>query len=313
MEGGNLKILITGARGFVGRNLVEYLAKECARKCALFYPFHTELELLDTEKVSEFINDNNIDIIVHCAYVGGSRKTAYDINATDIVAKNFLMFCNLARNLDSRRRMIFLGSGAEYDFRYYKPRMHEGYFGKHVPDDAYGFSKYACSKYIEKSENIINLRLFGIYGKYEAYEYRFISNAILKNILGLPIVINQNVYFDYLYVNDLVKIIEYFIMHKTQYKFYNVGTGKTIDLITIANKINRISTKPSRIIIKNKGLNAEYSADNARLLKVLKGYKFTPFDQALEELYSFHRGNLANVDRVAIKKDEYLKFCRANF
>ena len=71
----------------------------------------------------------------------------------------------------------------------------------------YGFSKYLISQYIEKSDNCVCLRLFGVFGKYEDYEYKFISNAIVKNLLQMPIRIRQNVYFDWLYINDLMKIV----------------------------------------------------------------------------------------------------------
>jgi GDP-L-fucose synthase len=178
--------------------------------------------------------------------------------------------------------MIYLGSGAEYDIRHYKPRMNEDYFDTYVPVDDYGFSKYVCSKYM----------------------------TIVKNLLELPIVINQNVYFDYLYINDLVKIIEYFINYKVKNKFYNVTTGRTIDLLTIANKINQIAEKTSKIIINKRGLNTEYSGDNTKLLEELHGFNFTPFDEALEELYLWYKNNLAKIDKKIIEKDEHLKHCR---
>jgi GDP-L-fucose synthase len=304
--------LITGARGFIGKNLVEYLTKSHNDKYSLFCPYHSELELLDAEKVVEFIDNNNIDVIIHCATVGGSRKTGYDAGRTDIVSKNLRMFFNLVRALKPEKRMIFLGSGAEYDMRHYKPRMNEDYFDTYVPVDDYGFSKYVCSKYMMNSEKMVNLRLFGVFGKYEDYEYKFISNAIVKNLLELPIVINQNVYFDYLYINDLVKIIEYFINYKVKNKFYNVTTGRTIDLLTIANTINQIAEKPSKIIINKQGLNTEYSGDNTKLLEELRGFNFTPFDEALEELYLWYKNNLAKIDKKIIEKDEHLKHCRTN-
>jgi UDP-glucose 4-epimerase len=310
MKENKLKILITGARGFIGKNLTEYLQEECAGKYEVYGPRHADLELLDSEKVSEFIQSNNIEVIVHCASVGGTRRTGYDQDKTDVVYKNLAMFFNLAQNLDSKRRMVVLGSGAEYDLRNYQPRMVEDYFGAHIPADAYGFSKYACSKYIEKAENLVDLRLFAVYGKHEDYEYRFISNAIVKNLLGLPIVINQNVYFDFLYIEDLVRILEYFIGHKPKHKFYNVATGQTADLLTIAREINRISGKPSEIIVKNDGLNTEYSADNARLLREIRGLSFTPREKALERLHAWHKNNLSKVNLQAIEKDEYIRYCR---
>ena len=56
------------------------------------------------------------------------------------------MFFNLIRNSGLFGKMVYFGSGAEYDNRYYQPRMPEGYFDTHVPADSYGFSKYICAK-----------------------------------------------------------------------------------------------------------------------------------------------------------------------
>ena len=42
----------------------------------------------------------------------------------------------------------------------------------------------------------------------------------------MPIEIVQNVYFDYIYINDLVKIISYFVVHDGQYRSYNASRGR---------------------------------------------------------------------------------------
>ena len=169
-------ILITGSTGFIGKNLAEFL--EGKKEYDLLRPSHSQLELLDPEKVSEFVEGNSIDVIVHCAAVGGTRKTAYDKGKTDVVAKNLRMFFNIARCL-GKARMVHLGSGAEYGREHCKPRVKEEFFDAHVPEDAYGFSKYVCSKYIEKADNLVCLRPFGVFGRYEDYSFKFISNAIV--------------------------------------------------------------------------------------------------------------------------------------
>ena len=80
------------------------------------------------------------------------------------------------------------------------------------PINIYGYSKYEIAKNIEsRHRNIYNLRVFGIYGKYEDYKRRFISNNICRLLCGQTISINKNAYFDYLYVNDFSKIVEMFI------------------------------------------------------------------------------------------------------
>ena len=153
------------------------------------------------------------------------------------------------------------------------------------------------SKYIENNKsNIVNLRFFAVFGKYEDYTIRFISRSICNNLLGKPITINQNLYFDYIYINDVVRIIDHFIKNdSSQEVFYNIGTGNPIDLLTIAKKINEISSKKSEILIKKTGLNNEYSCNNGRLMKELGNFEFTPIDKAVEELYSYYELNLNNL------------------
>jgi len=306
-----LNILITGSSGFIGKNLVEYLSRSphCG-KYKLFYPAHKELELLDADAVTSFIKSNRIGLIIHTASVGGSRKTNYDEHNPGVFEINMRMFFNLERMLEKGMRMIFLGSGAEYGRGHFIPKMKEDYFNKFIPADAYGFYKYACSRYIAHCEDIVNLRLFGVFGKFENYLLRFISNTIVKNLLGLDIVIKQNVYFDYLYIDDLNRIIEHFINKKPKYKFYNVASGRTVGLATIADKVNSISSRPSKVIIKNSGLNTEYSADTARLRREIKNFRFTPFDIALKNLYSWHEQNLDKIDKDAVIRDEFIQYCK---
>ena len=278
-------IFITGAGGFIGKNLVEKFNK----KYKLLTPGHKELDLLNEKAVDRFFEKNKIDVVINCAVVGGSRKEEHvDSSLSD----NLRIFFNLLKNKDKYKKMIHLGSGAEYNKSKPIIKVKETDLGKTIPKDEYGFFKYICSKYIEKEENIVCLRIFGLFGKYEDYRYRFISNAIVNNLKGLSINMNQNVFFDYTYINDFVRIVDYFINHKAKHKFYNIGRGKKIDILTIANKINKISNKKSKITIKNMGLNNEYTCDNSRLVNELKKFNFTDFDKSLVELYNWYKNKI---------------------
>lgn len=304
---GKLKknILITGGSGFIGKNLVEYLSP----KFNIFAPSHEQLELLDETAVFNFISSNKIQIVIHCANVGGGRDTA---GTKDIVYKNCRMFFSLTRNLSYLERIIHLGSGAEYGKSRSLILVSEDEFDKIIPLDGYGFAKYTCSKFIENSSKIICLRLFSVFGKYENCYFKFISNSIVKNLLKIPINIGQNVYFDFLYIDDLLKIIDYFISNKTRYKMYNVASGKRIDLVTIARLVNQIGKGESKIIVENPNLNLEYTANINRLQKEIPNFKFTPFKSALMLIYKWYLQNIHLIDKEKIIKDPYLKYITIN-
>ncbi len=290
------KILITGGNGFIGRNLMEYFSK----RHEVISPSHKELELTDEISVDEFFKKNKFDIVIHTAVKGGNRKSP---TYPDMVKENLKMFFNLVNNSDSFKKMIFIGSGAEFNKSESISRVKEEDFGLKIPKDDYGFYKYICSKYIEKSENIVSLRVFGIFGKYEDYETRLISNVLCRIIFDLPIEINQNSIFDYVYINDFCNIVNYFIENNARCKFYNIGGEKPCELFDIMNMIKKITGKDFQYKIKNTGLGKEYTANNSRLKEELKDFKFTIMEDSIKELYSYY---LENKDK--IKKDSLLLY-----
>jgi GDP-L-fucose synthase len=251
-----------------------------------------------------------VDVVLHCAAVGGSRLTGYDKNCTDVVEKNLRMFVNLLRSLPEQAHTVHLGSGAEYAKPHYRSKMPETYFDTHVPTDAYGFSKYVISRLIASQERVTCLRLFGLYGKYEDYRYKFISNAIVKNLLGLPIVIKQNVVFDYLFVDDFVEIVERFVEKRPKQRFYNITPSESIDLLTVSQLINQTSDFQSETVVLNKGLNTEYSGDNARILTELGGFSFTPYTEGIAKLHHYYRSVLDTLDTATVRLDPYLQHCQ---
>ncbi len=300
-----MNILITGANGFIGRNLTEFLAG--TDSCVLFTPRSFELDVTNENDVDDFIKYNKIDMIIHAANKGGSRDKD---GMTDSVHINLRMFFNIIKNAPKVAKIINIGSGAEY--QKHKPIVdvceEDAY--KALPLDDYGFCKAIGSRYIEHISNAYHLRVFGCYGKYENYRLRFISNSIIKNLLRLPIEIVQNVYFDYIYINDLVKMIFYFMLNDGQYRSYNISRGDKADLITLAKIINETGDFRSEIIVKNPGLNSEYSSNNTRIMKELGAFAFTPHEQAIRELRDYYSRNMTAIDSAEIKIDALAKLIK---
>ena len=283
------RILITGANGFIGRNLKESLSCEYD----IFAPTRLELNLLDGKQVETYLKKNNFDIVVHAANCNDFKNK--NISGYDVLKQNLTMFFNLERCQIYYEKMLYFGSGAEYDMENYIPNMNEDYFGMHIPKDDYGLSKYIMAKTSLQNNNIYDLVLFGVYGKYEEWERRFISSNIYNLLTGKPMTINQNRKFDYLFVEDLVAIVRWFIEEKPMQKRYNVCTGNPIDLLSIAKTINTISTKENEIRIFNKGMGIEYSGDNSRLLHEMGDFTFTELEIGVKRLWDFFLDNILEI------------------
>lgn len=293
-----MNILITGAKGFIGKHLNEFLTQKY-KNYNIFSPSSKELDLLDEVAVEHFIIKNKIDLIIHLANLGGGRDT---LSIQNLVEYNLRMFFNLTKHSNKVKKIISFGSGAEYGK--HKPiidiKEDEIYS---FPVDSYGFYKQVISKFVKQSSNIIHLRVFGVYGKYEDYRYRFISNTIVKDILNIPIVIYQNVFFDYIYINDLLLMIDFCLHSDMKYKIYNATRGDKIDLLTLAQLITKDKNK---ISILNEGLNNEYTSNNNRILQEIQNFHFTPFEDTIKDMRRYFQTNLQTLDLQTLQKDLHL-------
>ncbi|MGD0335666.1 MAG: NAD(P)-dependent oxidoreductase [Candidatus Omnitrophota bacterium] len=285
-----MDILITGGSGFIGRNLVEYLSL----KHKVAAPSHAELELLDEDAVKGYFKSRNFDTVIHAAIRPGHRNAKDPSNE---LYQNARMFFNLIRNSSSFKKIIVLSSGLVYDQRFYIPKMKEEYLGTHMPADEGGFSKYIIAKYIGKMDNAVELRVFGIFGKYEDYAIRFISNAICKTIFDLPITIKQNRKFDYVYIEDFLRITEHFLQNSGKYRSYNITPDRAVDLYELAKTIRKISGKDFPIKVAREGMGLEYSGDNARLRQEMPVFKFMPVEAAIEKLYAWYSENKSSINK----------------
>src|SRR3989344_865829 len=295
----NSRILVTGGSGFVGGHLRAYLTEKGYR---IFAPTHRELELSDGGKVGAYVAQHDIEMIIHAAAQPPEPLDAADPSQSP----NVRVFLNLVNVLGWVKKIISFGSGAEYDKRRALVRVKESEFRRFVPADAYGRYKFTIGQYIEAHPGMINVRLFGVYGPGEDYRNKFISNAIVKNLLGKDIVINQNVVFHYLWVGDLGPIVEHFLTHEVRHSSYNVVPDDTIDVLAVAALVNRQSPCPSKVSVLQVGLNREYTADNTRLHQEITNLKFTGYAAGIQQLYQYYQSRVAELDAGAVVQDAYL-------
>lgn len=294
-----MKILITGGSGFIGSNLKKRLYRN---NYDVLSPSREELDLVNECSVTTFFKKHNFDIVIHCAT--WDAKWNSKKGPSMILDHNIRMFFNLIREKDHFGRLLCLGSGAEFGKLHYIPLSKENYFDAHVPLDPYGFSKYIINKYIKYIPDTVNLRLFGVFGQHEDWQTRFISNAICRAIYNLPLTIIQDVLFDYLYIEDLLDIIEWFLNYEPKEKVYNICTGKTYSLSDIAKMILEILNKDIPIEVLLKGYGIEYSGDNSRLCSEMHNLQFTPMRKAIGILVQWYQQNINQIPYEVIKENK---------
>ena len=291
-------ILITGGTGFIGKNISASYLKD---KYQLHVPGRAMLDCSDEESVEKYFSKNDFDVVIHAAAKPGHRNAE---DTTGLLYTNSRMMQLLLRQQDKWGKLLNMGSGAIYDMRHYEPKMKESYFGTHMPVDEHGYNKYLLGKLLPSLQNVYDLRIFGLFGKYEDYAIRFISNAICKSLFHIPISLRQNRKFDYLFIDDLMPVLEYFIDNSPSEKAFNVTPDHSIALFDIATMINDIADTKVAINVAENGMGMEYSGNNTLLRKEITGLNFTPIGIAISRLYDWYRNNKNNINKQLLLTDK---------
>lgn len=292
-----MRVLVTGSSGFIGKNLVEQLGK----RHEVLAPPHRELDLLDGDGVRTWLRAHRPDAIVHAATTPGHRNAP---PVPDLGFRNVKMFMHLAESRDCFGRLIVLGSGAEYDQRRSAPKLREDQAGEQVPKDDTGLSKLTVSRLVVQHRGWVHLRPFGVFGKYEDWEIRFISNALCKALFGLPITLRQDRRFDYLFVDDLVEIVAAFLQETAPGGVYNATPDEAIELSRVAQLVREVSGKEVPIEIAAQGMGPEYSGSNEKLRAALPEVRFTPIRTAVAGLWDYYVQHRARLSVEALRADK---------
>ena len=207
------------------------------------------------------------------------------------------MFHNLAHHRDLFGKMIYFGSGAEYGRQLPVERVSEHDFGRVIPLDSYGFALYQMSETAAQSDNIYNLRLFGIFGKYELWQRRFISNCICKALYGYPLTVRRDRVMDYLDVDDLCKMVAWCIKNKPNHYAYNATSGHAYSLTSLARQVLEQMDLELPVFIAKTGFDPEYTSDNALLLNEMDAFQLKPMSASIRDLAAFYESRLSEIDR----------------
>ena len=278
-----INILITSSTGFIGRNLLEEFAANSNFK--LFSLNRSQLDIRNCDVFLDFIKSNKIDFIVNTAV------SLHDLN------NNILISYSLFKASAYCKSVLMLGSGIEYNPSRYIPKMRESYFDNNAfptNDNIYHNSKFlsACLHESLNLKNVFNFRLFGVFGKYEDYKRRLISNNIFQYLTKKSLSYNKDISFDYLDVKDLARALSCFIdnYNDPNHITYNICTGRPLKFSQIMNQIvDFYHEQPSIIHKADPSLtDYEYSGSPARFeeefnIQILN----TPLQQSIQSIHNW--------------------------
>ena len=255
-----MNILITGAKGFLGKELTKYLSKN-------YNVIAADRNILNPakyESVKSFFTNNKIDIVIHTAIKGGKRGQKENI---EDFYENLLMFNNLVEHSMHYKKLINFGSGAEFDRSTDINNAVEDQVLLSTPKDYYGLSKNLITRKICKlNNNIYNLRLFGCFGVEE--EPQRLLRATFNNISQNknPIILGDK-FMDYFFVEDVARVVEFVINNEDiEYKDINLSYNKKFKLSDLVYKVKDLMHSNCEVEIQNSALkNFSYTGDPRRL------------------------------------------------
>ena len=276
------RILFTGGTGFIGRNVLPFLRE----RFEVVSPKRAELNLLDEEAVARFVRGGAFDAVIHSANTTPA-KNPLD-KADRMLPDTLRAYYNLRRNAGAFGRLLFVGSGAEYDKRFPICSVTEEDLGIHVPADDYGFAKLLLTEDARRSDNVVNLRIFGCYGPGD-WKTKFIRDAIDCCLEGRAITIRQDCMFDYMYVGDLGPVFAAFVEGSPRFHDYNVCTGERISLSEVARIVARQMGNDRPLEIAAPGWNREYTASNARLMAEFPDLEYTSLEDGIARQFAWQK------------------------
>ncbi len=256
-------ILVLGAGGFVGANLLRMLlahrsdvfgvirAMPAWRLDGISRHQILEVDLIDPAAIRNMVATTAPQTVFDCVAYGAY---SFETDPALIYRTNFTALVSLTETLAEHgfAALVHAGSSSEYGLNCAGP----------VEDDAadpnshYAVSKVAASNYLRYAGKIrhlpvVNLRLYAVYGPYEDTS-RLIPNLVARGIAGeYPPFVSPDISRDYVYVDD---VCEAFIMAAAKLTpdlygaSFNIGSGEKTtmrDLARSAASVFGIASPPS--------------------------------------------------------------------
>ena len=241
----NAPVLVTGAHGFLGRNIVEALTD-----FRVFAPPRSELDCRDFRGVSEYVARHAIKFVVHCAGPGTQPKRDEPGCFENIIG----MFFNLVRLRERFEKVICVGTGHEFLARGSLRNLPCLKSYRSLPENPYGLAKLICNNFIHDYglKNFINVRIFFAFGKYEEPKARLMPRAISHLLENKDVSIDHEVLVSFIYATDFARFIAKLLIAQRYGASYHACYRQAIRLGALLAQVKDLCGSRSKIVVQNR-------------------------------------------------------------
>ena len=281
-----MKILITGASGFIGSNLLEFLNKKKFSVTGLSNSRNNNysvnsFSLLSKKKINQFFHEHDFDFVIH---LGASLE---ELNSINTFKKNCQTTINLLNAcVDAKiKKFIYASSHVVYDLPNYLPIDENHQLN---PITNYAVSKLIneniCKLFSQYNINFTILRISSVFGIGQNENFvipTLMNSCILRNELVVHQYNNGFQMMDLVHVDDVCSSIELACNSKHKFGIYNIASGKPVTALQIAKYLKDLSNLDSIKIKKIKKNTSHFVYD---ISKARRELKFKPKIQVTKKI-----------------------------
>ncbi|MEN2975395.1 MAG: GDP-mannose 4,6-dehydratase [Candidatus Caldarchaeales archaeon] len=250
-----MKVLVSGSRGFVGRNLVEYLRNRGYQVIGLDIDEidGLRLDISDFDKLWNSLSSINFDAVVHLAAITNiplSIKEPYKCFKVNVYGTLNMLEVASKKKVE---RFLYASSANVYGLPLKVPVDETTPFNPRVP---YDYSKVASEQLVQsywKTEKlpIVIFRSWKLFGEYDVPTTAIPSfiNACLKND-PIKLYNGGRDTTDPTYIENYCHAVELALTKEEAVgEVFNIGTGREVSIREIAETIKRLMNSNSEIVM----------------------------------------------------------------